>query len=256
MDGVVSVLQKYPGLSVLAFSFIFRLVNRLVQIIPLPRVVEHDDFHSWKWRNLCVSLLHSLLSGTWAVTCVILWPEILENIYYYTPLSYILICVSTGYFVHDAGDIVLNGHSKGSWEFLLHHLLVSGCFLYALYTQRYVAGSVIALIVEVNSFTLNIRLLLKLIGAQSSMLYNMNKILNIFTYICFRLSAQLHITWSIIQNISWLDHSGYFLTIMIIMNTMILIYFYRLVRSDFFPQNKAYINHSGRHKDNSTKFLN
>lgn len=33
-----------------------------------------------------------------------------------TPLS--------GYFVQDAGDIILAGHARGSWEFLLHHALV------------------------------------------------------------------------------------------------------------------------------------
>lgn len=30
----------------------------------------------------------------------------------------------TGYFVHDATDIIFSGHAKGSWEFLLHHALV------------------------------------------------------------------------------------------------------------------------------------
>lgn len=29
-----------------------------------------------------------------------------------------------GYFVQDAGDIILTGHARGSWEFLLHHALV------------------------------------------------------------------------------------------------------------------------------------
>ncbi len=29
-----------------------------------------------------------------------------------------------GYFVQDAGDIILTGHARGSWEFLIHHALV------------------------------------------------------------------------------------------------------------------------------------
>lgn len=29
-----------------------------------------------------------------------------------------------GYFVQDAGDIILSGHGRGSWEFLLHHAMV------------------------------------------------------------------------------------------------------------------------------------
>lgn len=30
----------------------------------------------------------------------------------------------SGYFVQDASDIILTGHARGSWEFLLHHALV------------------------------------------------------------------------------------------------------------------------------------
>lgn len=31
---------------------------------------------------------------------------------------------SSGYFVHDAADIILTGHARQSWEFLIHHVLV------------------------------------------------------------------------------------------------------------------------------------
>lgn len=33
------------------------IVHGLVQIILLHKVVKHDDFHSWKWRNLCLWLI-------------------------------------------------------------------------------------------------------------------------------------------------------------------------------------------------------
>ncbi|XP_030634558.1 calfacilitin-like [Chanos chanos] len=257
MEGMLPVLQQYPGLSILTFSLLFRVVHRLLHSLPLPKGLQHDEFRAWKWRNLSVSLVHSLLTGTWAVTCVILRPELLNNLHsYYTPVSYLLICVSSGYFVQDAGDIILTGHAWGSWEFLLHHALVIWCFLYALYTQRYVAGAVIALFVEVNSVTLHTRLMLKLAGAQSSSLYRINKVLNLLTYVCFRLSAQFYITWYIIRNYSWLDHGGYFLASMILINVMILVYFYRLLRSDFFPRSKSHLSQNGTHNNNSTKFLN
>ena len=35
-----------------------------------------------------------------------------------------LPCLPAGYFLQDAGDIILTGHTKESWEFLLHHVLV------------------------------------------------------------------------------------------------------------------------------------
>ncbi|KAG9351599.1 hypothetical protein AGOR_G00025200 [Albula goreensis] len=251
MEGLLSVMQQRPGLYVAACSVMFRVVHRLLQTLPRPKAVEHDAFRAWKWKNLSVSLVHSLLTGSWAITCMVLWPEMLYKIHSsYTPVSYLLICVSTGYFVQDACDIIFSGYAIGSWEFLLHHVLVIWCFVYALYTRLYIAGAVIALFVEVNSVFLHTRLLLKLAGAQTSPLYTLNKLLNLFTYISFRLGAQFYITWYILHNYSWLDHGGYFLVTMILMNIMILIYFYRLLRADFFPNHKSHPVHNG-----STKFL-
>lgn len=67
MDALIPVLKNNPGLSVLVFSLLFRVVHRLLQNIPVPKVVKQND-HSWKWRNLSVSMVHSLLTGTWALT--------------------------------------------------------------------------------------------------------------------------------------------------------------------------------------------
>lgn len=68
MDGLIPVLKSHPGSSVLVFSLLFRLVHRLLQRLPVPKVVKQNDLYSWKWRNLSVSVVHSLLSGTWALT--------------------------------------------------------------------------------------------------------------------------------------------------------------------------------------------
>ncbi|XP_018603733.1 TLC domain-containing protein 1 [Scleropages formosus] len=256
MEGSLSVLQRHPGLSVAAFSLVFRAVHKLLRALPLPKGVCRDEFRVWKWRNLSVSLVHSMLTGPWAVTCVLLSPEMLDNMYSsYTPLSYLLICTSTGYFVQDAGDIILTGHARGSWEFLLHHALVIWCFLYTLFTRHYVAGAVVALFVEVNSVFLHTRLLLKLAGAQSSRLYGLNRLINLFTYVLFRLSAQAYLTWYILRNYSWLDHAGYFLSSMMLMNIMILVYFYRLLRADFLPRGKGHLAHNGMQHGSSKKFL-
>lgn len=109
-------------------------------------------------------------------------------------------------------------------------------FSYAIFTKVYVSGAVVALFVEVNSVTLHARLMLKLAEEQASAAYHVNKLLNLFTYVCFRLSAQAYLTWYIVRNYSWLDHAGFFLACMVAMNVMILIYFYRLLRADFCPR--------------------
>ncbi|XP_028320287.1 TLC domain-containing protein 1 [Gouania willdenowi] len=251
-----TLLKGYPGTVVVLFSLVFRLVYWLLQGLQVPQVVQQDAFRLWKWKNLSLSLVHSTLTGTWAVTCALVWPETLSNLHsFQTPQSYLLVCVSTGYFVHDACDIILTKNARGSWEFLVHHALVIWCFMYALYTEVYVAGAVIALFVEVNSVTLHMRLMLKLLGAQSTPIYYIIKFANLFTYVTFRLSTQFYLTWYIIYNYSWLDHSGYFLASMMAMNAMILVYFYRLLRADFFPRSKKHTGQNGTHNNNSKKFL-
>ncbi|XP_013879571.1 TLC domain-containing protein 1 [Austrofundulus limnaeus] len=257
MEALSSALKGHPGLSVLVFSLLFRAAHQLLQRLPVPKAARRDAFRSWKWRNLSVSMVHSLLTGTWALTCVVTCPEMLNNIHsYHTPLSYLLVCVSTGYFVQDAADIILTGNARGSWEFLLHHAMVIWCFLYALYTQLYIAGAVIALFVEVNNVTLHLRLMLKLAGTQSSYTYHVNKLVNLFTYVMFRLSTQFYLTWFIVQNYDSLKRGGYFLTTMSVMNIMILIYFYRLLRADFFTRSKSYAGQNGTCNNYSKKFLN
>ncbi|XP_076138590.1 TLC domain-containing protein 1 [Alosa pseudoharengus] len=259
MEALLPVLQQHSGLSVLACAVAFRCVHYLLRNLPVPDEVQQDAFRFWKWRNLSVSLVHSLVTGVWAVTCLVQEPMMRQDIFsYYTPASYLLVCVSSGYFVQDACDIILTGHAKGSWEFLIHHFLVLCSFLYTLFMQHYVAGATIALLVEVNSVTLHMRLMLKLAGAQFSPFYNFNKLLNVFTYVCFRLSAQFFLTWYIMHNYSWLDHAGYFMVTMILMNVMILIYFYRLLRADFFPRRKtSSAAQNGTHSSSANpRFLN
>lgn len=68
MEALLPVLRSHPGPSVLLCALLFRVAHRLLRTLPLPKAVEHDDFRAWKWRNLSVSMVHSLLTGTWAVT--------------------------------------------------------------------------------------------------------------------------------------------------------------------------------------------
>uniref|UniRef100_A0A671S4G4 TLC domain containing 1 n=1 Tax=Sinocyclocheilus anshuiensis TaxID=1608454 RepID=A0A671S4G4_9TELE len=229
MDSWLNEVQKHPALYVLCCSVTFRILHRFLQTVPSPGTVDTDPWRTWKWRNLSVSLVHSLLTGIWALLNV---HEHLET-------------GKTCYFIQDAGDIIFSGYAKASWEFLLHHVMVIWCFVYAVFTHQYVAGAVVALFVEVNSVFLHTRLLLKLAKvAHNSFIYTVNKLFNVVTYVTFRLGAQFYLTWYLIHHYSSLDHALYFLITMMLMNIMILIYFYRLLRTDFFSKGRPH--NSGR----------
>ncbi|XP_057684989.1 TLC domain-containing protein 1-like [Corythoichthys intestinalis] len=240
MDALVALVKSHPGPWVLLFAALFKLLHGLLRKLPTPKVVLRNDFQLWKWRNLSMSIVHSLLTGTWAISSALIWPETISDIHrHHTSLSYLLVCISTGYFVEDAFDIIHSGYSLASWEFLLHHALVISSFLYTLYTHLYVAAAVITLFVEVNSVTLHMRLLLKVAGATSSTIYDVVKVINICTFVVFRLTAHFYLSWYLACNYSKLENANFFACCLTIMNIMILVYFYRLIRSDF-------LRHTGR----------
>ncbi|XP_032902216.1 TLC domain-containing protein 1 [Amblyraja radiata] len=245
------VAQSHPLLAILLSALSFKALRSAVRARGLAPPLT-DPTRAWRWINLHVSLLHSALSGPWALLCVYNAPEMLTDIYaFQSSFSYSLVCFSTGYFIQDVADITLNGQSRASWEFLLHHLLVISTFLYIVLTHRYVAGAVIALFVEVNSIFLHARLLLKLANAQGSLLYHYNKYINVFTYIVFRLSPQFYLTWFMLKSLGVLPHAGYIILSLNAVNIMILVYFCRLIRTDFFSKPK----HCLQNGNNNTKFV-
>lgn len=140
-------------------------------------------------------------------------------------------------------------------HFHVCYLQVLWVFLYVLYAEKYIAGATITLLVEINSTTLHARLLLKLAGAQASRLYHVNKLLNLFTYVAFRLVAQFYITYHVVRDYHWLDLGVYFLFTVILMDVMILIYFYRLLRADFFPRRKRHLEQNGTQHNSFSRLL-
>ncbi|XP_069766632.1 LOW QUALITY PROTEIN: TLC domain-containing protein 1 [Narcine bancroftii] len=249
------IAQRHPVLSILFFALSFKALRAVLRArsfsLP-PQQVKENKTRAWRWTNLNVSLVHSAITGPWALLCVYNAPEMFTEIFaFQNSFSYSLVCVSTGYFIQDVVDIIMNGQSRASWEFLLHHMLVISTFLYIVLTQRYVAGAVISLFVEINSIFLHTRLLLKLANAQSSLLYYYNKYINVFTYVVFRLSSQFYLTWFLMKNVGVLPHAGYIGLSLNMMNVMILVYFYRLIRTDFLSKPK----HCLQNGNNNTKFV-
>ncbi|XP_078455140.1 TLC domain-containing protein 1-like isoform X1 [Lampetra planeri] len=222
-------------------SVAFRALGpALGPLAPPPAVLRGDATRQWRWQNLRVSMAHALIAGPSALGCLIFFPEVLTDLTSYTLPMNVLLAISTGYFLQDTLDIVWSGQVKASWEFLFHHALVLSCFGYSLLTLQYVAGTTVALLVEVNSVFLHARLLMKLAGANAgcSRAYRLNRYLNAFTYVIFRLGAQAYLTVYVIVQWQLLMHPLFFCIVLNLMNIIMLIYFYRLLLTDFCPRLK------------------
>lgn len=109
------------------------------------------------------------------------------------------------------------------------------CFGISLLLHRYVGFSVVALLVEINSIFLHLRQILLMANQLKTTFYRLNSLLNLGTYVIFRINTLAWMTrWLVInrENIPLLIYTigSVGMAIMTLMN---IVLFYRLLRSDF-----------------------
>ncbi|KAK2831389.1 hypothetical protein Q7C36_016475 [Tachysurus vachellii] len=216
----------------------FNLVNRGLGKLYVPETAQRNI---WKWRNISTSFVHSLITGIWAVLCFYMHPQMAEDlIETHSVLSHALVCVSIGYFIYDFFDMVFSQKINQTWELLFHHMVVISCFGLSVLTCRYVGFAVVALLVEINSIFLHLRQMLRMASTAKSTVYRVNSMINLGTYVVFRINTLAWMTrWLVLNR----DHIPLFsytvgsvgLAIMTLMN---IVLFYRLLRTDFLKSSR------------------
>uniref|UniRef100_A0A2K6TB62 TLC domain containing 1 n=1 Tax=Saimiri boliviensis boliviensis TaxID=39432 RepID=A0A2K6TB62_SAIBB len=221
----------------LGATLTFRALRRALCRLPLPVHVRADPLRTWRWHNLLVSFAHSIVSGIWALLCVWQTPDMLVEIETAWSLSgYLLVCFSAGYFIHDTVDIVASGQARASWEYLVHHIMAMGAFFSGIFWSSFVGGGVLTLLVEVSNIFLTIRMMMKISNAQDHLLYRVNKYVNLVMYFLFRLAPQAYLTHFFLRYVGQRTLGTFLLAVLLMLDMMILIYFSRLLRSDFCPE--------------------
>nr|CAD7266578.1 unnamed protein product [Timema shepardi] len=97
---------------------------------------------------------------------------------------------TVGYFVYDLMDMMINHRKRSSYELMVHHVVVIICFGLSVMTRYYLGYGLMALLVEVNSIFLHIRQLMLIQSLRKShILYRLNSLLTIGTFIVFRITT-------------------------------------------------------------------
>nr|XP_006214501.1 TLC domain-containing protein 2 [Vicugna pacos] len=174
------------GLLVTGASFAaFRGLHWGLQLLPTPGSAAQDR---WKWRNICVSLVHSLLTGAGALLGLSLYPQMAADpIHGHPPWALALVAVSVGYFLADGADMLWNQTLGQAWELLCHHLVVVSCLSTAILSGHYVGFSVVSLLLELNSTCLHLRKLLLLSHQAPSLAFSVTSWATLATLAVFRL---------------------------------------------------------------------
>lgn len=111
-----------------------------------------------------------------------------------------------------------------------------GAFFSGIFWSRFVGGGVLTLLVEVSNIFLTIRMMMKISNAQDLLLYRVNKYINLVMYLLFRLAPQAYLTYLFLGYAGQRTLGTFLLSILLMLDVMILIYFSRLLRSDFCPE--------------------
>jgi len=217
--------QIYIALSVVAFS----LVNFLTRYA-LPACASNTFRQSWKWRNVATSLVHSFVTGIWAPVAFYYAPEMWDDIKNtFSQSTYLLVSFSIGYFIYDSLDMLLYHRKRSTYELMIHHSLVIICFSIAVRTGQYVAYGGVSLIVEINSVFLHMRQLFIITEEpKSSFRYKVNSVLNVGTFLVFRIYLFGWMTrWLTIHKeeipFSLFALATVALTVIIVMNLVLLV---------------------------------
>ncbi|XP_008423831.1 TLC domain-containing protein 2 [Poecilia reticulata] len=211
----------------------FKLVNAGIGRLHIP---ESASRNLWKWRNISTSFVHSCITAIWAVLCFFRHPQMAEDlIETHSVFSHSLVSLSIGYFIYDFLDMLGNQKLSQSWELLFHHVVVITCFGLSVVSCRYVGFSVVALLVEINSVFLHLRQILRMASMAATTLYRVNSIINLGTYVVFRINTLAWMTRWLVLNRDNIPLLAYTLGSvgMAIMTVMNIILFCRLLRSDF-----------------------
>ncbi|XP_010863404.3 TLC domain-containing protein 2 [Esox lucius] len=221
-----------------SFGF-FKLVNCGFSKLPIP---ESACRNGWKWRNICTSFTHSVITGIWAVLCFFRHPQMAEDLIgTHSVFSHALVSVSIGYFIYDFFDMVFNQKMNQSWELLFHHIVVICCFGIAVLTGLYVGFAVVALLVEINSVFLHLRQILRMANKAVGDIYRVNSMVNLGTYVVFRINTLAWMTRWLVLNRDKVPLFSYTVGSvgLAIMTAMNIVLFYRLLRSDFLKSSTA-----------------
>ncbi|KAL7400414.1 hypothetical protein ABVT39_011996 [Epinephelus coioides] len=211
----------------------FKLVNIAVDNVPMPESARRN---AWKWRNISTSFVHSFITAIWAVLCFFLHPQMAEDlIETHSVFSHSLVSFSIGYFIYDFFDMITNQKLSQAWELLFHHIVVITCFGLSVLSYRYVGFAVVALLVEINSVFLHFRQMLRMASNTKGTQYRVNSIINLGTYVVFRINTLAWMTRWLVLNRDKVPLLAYTLGSvgMAIMTAMNIVLFYRLLRSDF-----------------------
>ncbi|TKR87728.1 hypothetical protein L596_012081 [Steinernema carpocapsae] len=154
-----------------------------------------QGFRQYRLKNLTVCLVHSSITGCWALSMLLLYPDIMfyHTMHWYQSFAIHLPMISIGYFCYDLTDMLRHEISRWTVELGLHHVASIFVFTSAVLAQKFLPYAHWALLMEINSIFLHLRSIMQLSGEYQTKpkKFMFTKIVNIITFVLCRFAVQV-----------------------------------------------------------------
>lgn len=241
MDLPMSLSPSSGMLLVLVSSIVFHFYTEfLKRYLPLPELVKQQKKNE-VYYNIVTSLTHSTISSIVSLYCFYIDPNLASKIAgsQHSAVAYLILCVSLGYFIQDFIYFARRQSLFSNGGIVLHHVVVTCCFGFAVVQQHFVYYAIISLLCEVNSVFLHVRQLMKMAGlSKFSLFYRVNCLVNILTYVFFRIcTLSWMCRWIVLHKGIIPDFAHALGTIgMALMTIINVILFARILSVDYWPR--------------------
>lgn len=233
----VSLLPR-GSFEILGFFVCFRVLHYFVcRFGSLPTsIASAPPKKIWIYRNIVISFIHACIAAFLSLYSFFDEPAMLTDmIKTWSSTSFILVSMSTGYFLHDFFDMLVYD-ARDSIDLLIHHIVVCSAFCIAIFCKMYLGFAVCALLMEVSSVFLHFRRLMCLRGvSKKSLLYQVNGIFLLITFINFRFLTSAWMTNFCIKRHNTLPFSHFLFSVvgMAVMTALNVKLFVALWQADF-----------------------
>ncbi|KAK0425395.1 hypothetical protein QR680_009179 [Steinernema hermaphroditum] len=156
----------------------------------------------WRISNELVSLVHSAVSGFWALYCLLILQKLIDDMVHFDDeRPRLLLVLTTGYLLHDLVDLLVNERSVRILELLFHHVIVLTAFSTYCFTGKFLGVVICGLLMELNSIFLHSRSLMNLYGvSKKSTGFRFIALLNISTFMVFRMAVSAYLIYWQVTN--------------------------------------------------------
>ncbi|XP_063969471.1 TLC domain-containing protein 2-like [Lytechinus pictus] len=226
-------ISSSVSFAIMATSMIMCfLLNILIDKLPVPpKYADRSRRH--KWKNVVISTIHAVSASTGGLASIYFSPELLsDHLNATSAIILISMAVTNGYYMYDFIDLAMNTKLASFLPLMIHHILDIFIIFWVIVEKKMFGIVAITSCIEINGISLHLRhILLMFDYKKDDLVFKINNVFNVITYVVLRLGILAYDTWWLFAN--WTEVNFLFPPMGLILLLLNIGLFYRLIESDY-----------------------